>query len=49
MDHVVTVATNRRSKKIEDHGGSGPDELWAVQTMIDGLVQTATDWEKVKG
>lgn len=38
------VMENGDTKVIENYGNSGPGALWAVEQLIDGLLETA-DWE----
>ncbi|MBS1721437.1 MAG: hypothetical protein JSS66_00355 [Armatimonadetes bacterium] len=45
--YIVHVATNRRSKTVEEYGASGPESLWEIQTLIDGLLQSARGWVPV--
>ena len=32
---VLTVTTDKGRKTVSEDGSSGPDELWAIQTLID--------------
>ena len=36
------------TKTIDEYGHSGPVELWGFQMAIDGILENARDWKKVK-
>jgi len=36
---IVTTVTDRRSKRVLEHGGVGPIELWGVQEAIDSIAK----------
>lgn len=44
---ILTVVSDKGSKTVNEYGASGPAALWAVQTIIDGILQNARDWKKV--
>jgi len=44
----TTIKTSAGTKTISVYGPSGPDELWAFDKAIDGLVADARNWEKAK-
>ena len=45
---IVTVVSDTGTKTVSEYGHSGPAELWAVQSMIDGVLQNARGWEKIE-
>ena len=45
---ITTVIQDGRRKEVNDYGGAGPQELWEVETLVDGLLVGA-QWHKVSG
>ncbi len=43
---ITSVLRGGRRKAVSNYGNAGPQELWEVQTMIDGIVAQA-HWTKV--
>lgn len=43
---ITTVAQGKRRKVVDNHGDTGPQKLWEIQTLIDGAVAQAR-WTKV--
>lgn len=43
---ITTVVQGGRRKTVDNYGGAGPQELWEIQTLIDGAVAQAR-WRKV--
>ena len=47
MPHTITtVVSGGRRKTVDDYADTGPQALWEVETMIDGVVAQA-QWKKV--
>ena len=45
---IVTIKSKKRTKSVSEYGPSGPAGLWAIQTVIDSIVDHAFDWKEVK-
>ena len=45
---IVTVKSKKKTKSVSEYGPSGPAGLWAIQTVIDSVVDHAMDWKQVK-
>ena len=45
---IVTIVTGDGKRTIREYGHVGPDGLWALQTMIDGIGASVNGWERVK-
>lgn len=43
---ITTVLQGGRRKTVENYGDAGPQNLWEIQTLIDGAVAQA-HWRKV--
>lgn len=43
---ITTVVHDGRRKSVNDYRGAGPQELWEVETLVDGLLADAP-WHKV--
>lgn len=44
---VLTVVTDKGTKKVLEYGHQGPAELWALHTIVDGIGANAREWTKV--
>jgi hypothetical protein len=45
---IVTVKRGTAVKRVSDYGSSAPAEAWAMQELIDVVVNGADDWKPVK-
>ncbi len=45
--HILTAVSDKGTKTVREYGHHGPVELWACETLVDGLVSSANRWEKV--
>lgn len=45
---ITTVVQNGRRKDVSNYGGAGPQELWEIETLVDGMLDGA-QWHKVNG
>ena len=47
MPHTVTtVVSEGKRKSVDDYAHTGPQALWEIETLIDGVVAEA-EWKKV--
>ena len=47
-DIVTTVVSGGRRKTVDNYGDTGPQALWEIETLIDGIVSRG-QWRKVSG
>lgn len=45
---ITSVSYNQGEKCVSNHGDSGPMEIWAVEKVVDGIVQDIY-WEEEEG
>jgi hypothetical protein len=44
---ILTVKSDKGAKTVDEYGDSGPEELWAIQLVVDGIAGNVRDWKKV--
>lgn len=44
--YMVGVKRDGRLKEVRENG-AGPDELWAIEALIDKVVDDASNWEAI--
>lgn len=44
---ILTVKSDKSTKTVSEYGDSGPEDLWALQLVVDGVVARVQSWEKV--
>ena len=42
--HITTVVRDGVAKRVSNYGEAGPDELWAIEELIDAVAD-GVDWE----
>lgn len=44
----LTLVSGKETKKVHEYGHTAPAELWALYTMVDGIVAGIKDWKKAE-
>lgn len=45
---TLTFKFSKGETVISEYGSSGPNELWELQTLVDGIAANVSDWKKTK-
>lgn len=45
---LVTIQQGEKSKTTDNYAGRGPAELWAIEQLIDKVVDGVREWKKVE-
>lgn len=45
---IVTIDAGDKKKTTDNYGGQGPTELWAIEQLIDKVVDGVREWKKIE-